>query len=75
MAVAPISTARLASSTDMMPFRQKCPPQRLRTSSAARQSIDWSSIVEKYSETEMLMFEPSATCSFRFDSSNGSRNR
>ena len=45
----------------MMPFRQNGLPQRRRISAAASQSIDWSSIVEKYSDTETLMLVPSET--------------
>jgi len=68
--LAPIATARLASATLMMPFRQNCPLQACRISSASFQLIDWSSIVEKYSPTEMATSEPSLTKSFSCESSN-----
>src|SRR5262245_46991801 len=45
MAVAPMSTARFASATLMMPLRQNCLPHFFRTSAASCQFIDWSSIV------------------------------
>ncbi len=45
--LAPMSTARLASATLMMPLRQNCFPHFFRTLSASRQFIDWSSIVLK----------------------------
>ena len=42
-------------------FEQNCPSHSWRSSSASFQLIDWSSIVEKYSPTDMAMFEPSFT--------------
>src|ERR1700730_3876932 len=46
-AVAPMSRARFASATLMMPLRQNCLPHFFRTLSASFQFIDWSSIVLK----------------------------
>jgi hypothetical protein len=48
MPVQPISTARLASATDMMPFRQNCPFHSFTISATSFQVMEGSSISVKY---------------------------